>query len=77
MSGPLKLLHHTGVRRTKKRKTEERLGQDYYGTTNEVCDTFEFFVVLGGMVCYNYNHDQTVDNHFFTFMESSDKDKIM
>ena len=35
------------------------------------------FVVLGGMVCYNYNHDPTVDDHLFTFMESSDKDKIM
>ena len=33
------------------------------------------FVVLGGMVCYNYNHDQAVDDHFFTFLESSDKKK--
>ena len=40
MNGPPELLHHTGVRRTKKRKTEERLGYDYYGTTTEVCDTF-------------------------------------
>ena len=77
MNGPPELLHHTGVRRTKRRKTEERLGYDCYGRTTEVCDTFELFVVLCGMVCYNYNHDQTVDDHFFTFMKSSDKCKII
>ena len=42
----------------------ERLGFDYYGTTTEVCDTSYLIVVLGGMVCYNYNRDQTVDDYF-------------
>ena len=42
----------------------ERLGFDYYGTTTEVCDTSYLIVVLGGVVCYNYNRDQTVDDYF-------------
>ena len=48
-----------------KKKTEERLGYDYYDTTTEVCDTSYLFVVLGLLVCHNINCDQKVYNCFF------------